>query len=114
MKKLPALTSVAVGLSGLAFGTSAAAQSDTLIPVLITVDEQGNGSYSINGALSVPLTGTLLPDPGPGCSACALTYVIPFFSIIPGDVLLSEDGNVESDLIRFNAGLGETFGTLVF
>jgi hypothetical protein len=92
----------------LAFGLAghASAQQRLSIPVLITVDEHGNGN--VQGPLSptpFPLPGVLAPDPGPGGSASALTYYFPsLLDVVPGDVILREPDSRDaiSDIIRFN------------
>jgi hypothetical protein len=83
------LRNLAIGAAALALAAlSAAGKANADI---ITYDETGE-----NGA------GTLLPDPGPGGLAAALTYA-PGNILTPGDVLVSEPGALApSDLLRFN------------
>lgn len=93
----------------LALALAAAASAASITPVLISVDEFGNGTIQFSGGPSGPLHGILQADPGPGGLASALTYNLggpP--SIVAGDVFLSEPGRDSlSDIIRFNpAGTG--------
>src|SRR5438105_40031 len=79
---------------------------------IITVDENGNGT--IDGQ---PLQSFVGPDPGPGGSATALTYVLPGNPTLnPGDVFLSDSPGTLGDLIRFNpvGRGGQQFASLVF
>jgi hypothetical protein len=85
-------------------------------PAVITVDENGNGTYDDGAGSITPLPFAMAPDPGPGGLASALTYTLPFsssqlFGI--GDVIITEPGGGTSDLIRFNAN-GAGNATLVF
>jgi hypothetical protein len=85
--------------------------------ITVTVDENGNGTASIPGSV-FPLLSSLSPDPGPGGLPGALTYSIappiPSFTVVVGDVILSEPGTSPlSDLIRFNQNPNVP-GTLVF
>jgi hypothetical protein len=77
--------------------------------ILITVDENGNGSALINGTTTVPLTSALLPDPGPGGLASVLTYNLTSalsVSVTAGDVLMNEPGAGLGDIVRFNTTAG--------
>ena len=70
--------------------------------VIITVDENGNGTLDL-GLGPFPLPGVLLPDPTPeGLTVPVLTYVLPF-PVVFGDLVLLEPGstNEYSDVIRF-------------
>ncbi len=74
--------------------------------VFISVDEDGNGfvaGYSFGGALA----GVLAPDPGPGGLASVLTYYLPPWlpagDLVPGDLLITENGGRLGDVLRFNA-----------
>jgi hypothetical protein len=82
---------------------------------LITVDENGNGSYTNNAGVTVPLLYFLTPDPGPGAGgASVLTYSLPSGTVV-GDVQMTdaECGGCYLDVVRFNQdpNLG---ATLVF
>ena len=78
--------------------------------ILLTVDENGNGtlvSPFVSGPLALP--SSLAQDPGPGGLAGALTYsLLNPPGLVIGDVILTE-GGVMGDLLRFNSN-----GTLVF
>jgi hypothetical protein len=75
-------------------------------PVVITVDENGNGSLTFP-QLDPPLLSHIGPDPGPGGLDSVLIYTLPFAGY-QGDVHLTDDG-VLGDVIRFNGD-----GTLIF
>jgi hypothetical protein len=86
------------------------------IPVLIIVDENGNGTIQFDGTPALPLPSALAPDPGPGGLSSALTYDLgnpP--SLTAGDVFLT-DLLGTSDVIRFNpSGTGGNLSaSLVF
>src|SRR5713226_9057772 len=82
--------------------------------VQITVDENGNGRMTNTNGFNSPLPAALLPDPGPGGSASALTYgLLGPPGLVAGDLLLTEPGVLgPSDWIRFNPR--ENDGALVF
>jgi len=95
----------------LALGLAASASAAAITPVLITIDENGNGTIQFSTAPANPLPGVMQADPGPGGLASALTYNLqgpP--GLIAGDVFMSEPGvDALSDIIRFNpAGTGNT------
>ena len=83
--------------------------------IRIAVDEAGNGSI-IGFAGLAPLPSALLPDPGPGGLAAALTYgLLNPPGLVAGDVIITEPGapsGTLSDLIRFNPN--QNGGSLVF
>ena len=90
------LATIGVVFAALAFGSAAHAS------LLITVDENGNGTIG-----NVTIGGVLAPDPGPGGLPSTLTYPLPF-PVILGDIGLFEGGQL-LDVIRFNGNF-----TLVF
>jgi hypothetical protein len=80
---------------------------------VITFDENGNGTF-----LGANLKWDMLPDPGPGGLSKTLTYLPPFASDFPGDLMILEPtgtGDILSDVVRFNLGgtISPT-GTIVF
>lgn len=88
---------------------SAAAHADTF-SVHITVNEQGQGTFTNSAGFSQTLTGTLAPDPGPGGLSSALTYsLLDPPGLVAGDAIIFDQGGI-SDVVRFNA----SNGTLVF
>jgi hypothetical protein len=93
----------AAALACSAAATTAAHATPTPISLLITVDENGIGSLNNNGTIS-PLSGTILPDPGPGGLAATLTYsLVGLPSPFAGDVLLQDGvGGPVLDVVRFN------------
>jgi hypothetical protein len=105
-------------LIGLALATWLATAPEVFAQVVtVTVDENGHGTAAIPGSV-IPLVSSLLTDPGPGGLPLALTYSIappgPSFTLVAGDVTLSEPGTSSlSDLIRFNQNPNVP-GTLVF
>jgi hypothetical protein len=100
----------------------------SLQPLLINVDEKGNGTFDIVGLGSGSLTSFVGQDPGPGGLSNALVYEFsPPLSVVvtAGDVFLSDLLGGTSDVIRFNppvldqafsvnAGPSGNFSTLVF
>ena len=97
-----------VALAGLSIVGSGFAQSAN--NPLITVDEDGLGTFQFPETLLGPLPGVLAPDPGPGGLASALTYNLqgpP--ALVAGDILFFEalGQMILSEIIRFNpAGTG--------
>jgi hypothetical protein len=87
------------------------------IPITITVDENGNGFATLPaGILTLPHSFT--GDPGPGGLPSVLTYILGPFSVIPGDVKMTEGPvgpeAVLSDVVRFNTFPTASLSTLVF
>jgi hypothetical protein len=82
------------------------ASADGAARVVITVDENGNGSLTLPG-LDLPLLSHIGPDPGPGGLPSVLIYNLPFPGY-QGDIALTDDGAL-GDVIRFNGD-----GTLIF
>lgn len=82
--------------------------------VTITIDESGNGSLTNTSGFNSALSASLLPDPGPGGLAAALTYgLLNPPGLVAGDLLILEiTGGPLSDLIRFNPQ--QNGGSLVF
>jgi len=112
MKTPLALPLASLPLAGLLLAACAPTFAQTQ-PTTITVDEMGVGSVQRNGN-SVPISGFLTTDPGPGGLVGAqpnvLAYHLPFAGT-PGDVLLldgSQD-NAPGDLLRFNGNAGVLF-----
>jgi hypothetical protein len=104
-------------LIGLALATWLATAPEVFAAAItVTVDENGNGTASLPGSV-IPLLSSLSTDPGPGGLPGALTYAIappvPSFTVVVGDVTLSEPGTSLSDLIRFNQNPNLP-GSLVF
>ncbi len=87
-------------------------------PFITTVTLNENGQGTISTLLGPqPLTSGMLPDPGPGGLASALTFSPLPADIVAGDVLVFGDFNlfILTDLIRFNPGVvGVTSPTAVF
>ena len=90
----------------MAVSTSASAQTaPPTSTTLITLDENGNGTFLFDGTTSAPISAELLPN-STGGPASALTLGI-LANIVPGDVVLLEaDGS--SDVIRFTGTEGIT------
>jgi hypothetical protein len=86
------------------------AQAGFPIPLTVSIDENGHGSFTAVGVGPFALTGVLAPDPGPGGRPSALTYTGPF-GFLPGDVILTEAGGM-SDIIRFNSSSSIVFYSL--
>jgi hypothetical protein len=78
--------------------TLAVASSTSFAQFTFTIDEFGVGSF---GGANVPFT--IGPDPSGGVAGPVLIYTLPF-GVVPGDVILSEPGQVPpltSDIVRF-------------
>src|SRR5690349_11187818 len=88
------IRSVAVALLGLLLCGPARAG------VIIQVDENGNGTFRLNGGNPIPLLSTMSVEPNSGIKT--LTYALPN-PTTDGDVLLKEPGvpDSRSDLLRF-------------
>jgi hypothetical protein len=88
--------------------------------ITITVDENGNGTFTNTNGFFSPLPGALAPDPGPGGLPVALTYdLLNPPGLVAGDLLLFEPrggGEGLSDIVRFNLSSPTPNGTgsLVF
>jgi hypothetical protein len=109
MKRRSILAALAVAACLLSAGGEAFAQG---FSITITVDENGNGTFTNTNGFFSPLPATLLLDGGPGGLPAALTYgLLNPPGLVVGDLLLFEPGpvGVLSDLIRFNPN-----GTMVF
>ena len=90
----------------LCFASAAHAQ----FTVHITVNEQGNGTFTNSSGFFSTLTGYKAADPGPGGLSSVLTYnLLNPPGLTAGDALIY-DGTTFSDVVRFNA----SNGTLVF
>ena len=106
---------VSVGMSATAQAQQPAPGLSALTPVgpfLLSFDENGHATISVNGAPATPLTGTLMTDPantGPG-QPLALTFMLPE-PVVTGDVSFTEPGVVgNSDWLRFTDAAGHISG----
>jgi hypothetical protein len=100
----------------LSIATSRASAQFTAI---ITVDENGVGTFSNSLGASSPLPFAIQADPGPGGLPAALTYgLLSPPGLTAGDLLIVEPGlnGQISDIIRFNPAetIAGTTGALVF
>jgi hypothetical protein len=117
------LSTVFFGGLGAALGLSSAAQAVPITapgasalvedPFLLSFDENGNATISLNGGPARPLRGALLSDPAnrtPG-APLALIYDLPE-PVISGDVSFSEPapGTGISDWLRFTDSTGVISG----
>ncbi|QNI36493.1 PEP-CTERM sorting domain-containing protein [Edaphobacter albus] len=103
MKRMAAVVAVVL----LCFASAAYADS---FSIHITVDENGNGTFTNTTGFYDTLTGYMAADPGPGGASSALTYsLLNPPGLISGDLLIY-NGSVFSDVVRFNS----SNGTLVF
>jgi hypothetical protein len=80
--------------------------SPALADFIVSVDENGHGTLQADHS-TLPFSGILAPDPGPGGLPAVLTYPLPFLAT-QGDVLLMDGAN-RLDVIRFNGGETLTF-----
>jgi len=85
---------------GLAIASSAFAQ----FTINITLDENGDGTFTNSAGFFSNLPFALQPDPGPGGLASALTYgLLNPPGLTAGDLVILEPGlGVISDILRFN------------
>lgn len=92
-------------------GGAASAQQFT---VMVTVDENGNGTLTNSAGFFSTLPFSIAPDPGPGGLPAVLTYgLLNPPGLVAGDVLLQDGiGGPILDVIRFNPQ--ENGGSLVF
>jgi hypothetical protein len=67
----------------------------------ITVDENGNGSFTNDSGQTRVVPFVLRSDPGPGGLASVLTYVPGLSLVTAGDVLMTDAGAL-GDVVRFN------------
>lgn len=93
------LGAAVLSVYGVAVSTSASSQSAPT-PVTVTADENGNGSIVI-GTLVRPMLSGMTFDLSPGGLPSALTYLLDAPSLVPGEVILSEGPDSDSDVIRF-------------
>jgi PEP-CTERM motif len=91
----------------IAAGISATAEAS----LLLIFDENGNGTYELDGGPVTPLTFTIAQDPGPGGLDNALIYFLPT-TVGGGDLAICEVGMATctsseySDLLRFESSDG--------
>jgi hypothetical protein len=119
MKKLLSTWVLLIGTGAAALAYSQVANAATF-SVTITVDENGNGTFTNTTGFNAALSSALVNDPGPGGLNSVLTYDLknpP--GLVAGDVALTdaECGGCTFDVIRFNSGQvgpGGGTGTLVF
>jgi len=80
---------------------------------IIKFDENGNGSYNVDGGQFFPLLGALMPDPSNG-GVLALTYILPAAigagNLGNGDVGVLEVTGARSDGVRFTDAQGRLTG----
>lgn len=95
----------AMALAAVSFSTSAHAQ--VAPTVLITVDENGNGT-AFDGTATISVPGSVLAN-STGGPTTALTYTLPAGNIVQGDVIILEDSDHTSDVIRFFQAPGTVF-----
>jgi hypothetical protein len=95
----------ALALAIFAFASTANAAA---LVFTATMDENGVGTIVGPAGGVLPVAGAMAPDPGPGGLTYALTYAVPFLpSLVAGDLIILENGDEISDVVRFNsAGTG--------
>ena len=104
MRKLSFLVALLLSMTALAHADS--------FSISITVDEQGNGTFTNTDGFNSTLSSSLKADPGPGGLSSVLTYdLLNPPGLVSGDVFLLEPGSlIFLDVVRFNA----SNGSLVF
>ena len=94
-------------------GVATSAQASTIpTPFTFTFDENGAGSFLINGS-TLTVTGSLVSDPSNG-NIPALTYMLPAAVglVGNGDIGVLEAGSTDlSELVRFTDSSGALTGT---
>jgi hypothetical protein len=115
MNRRSILAALALATGLLSSGSEVFAQ----FSITITVDENGNGTFTNTNGFFSPLPAVAQQDPGPGGLPNALTYgLLNPPGLTAGDVVLLEPGSIGlvSDIIRFNPTevVAGTTGALVF
>jgi hypothetical protein len=87
---------------------------EPVVPFLLTFDENGHATISVNGGPATPLTGVLIEDPSNPCPNCApvLAYSLPE-AVITGTVSIFEPaalGGGISEVLRFTDAAGTISG----
>jgi hypothetical protein len=106
---------VLAGLALAAWLVTAGGPAHAQFSITITVNENGQGTFTNTNGFFSPLPAALLPDPGPGGLPAALTYgLLNPPGLVAGDLFVSEPGmpGLISDVIRFNPQ--QNGGSLVF
>jgi hypothetical protein len=105
------LAGLVLAASLITCGSKVLAQGFT---ITAAVDENGTGTLVNSTGSNAALPASLLPDPGPGGLAAALTYnLLNPPGLVAGDLILLEPpGSQISDIIRFNPN--QNGGSLVF
>jgi hypothetical protein len=86
----------------LLFGTLCCGPVAAQLSPTVTVDENGNCSFTHGSIIVRCNSETLAPDPGPGGLGSVLTYLHPVpIPMTVGDVMLTDNG-VTLDVLRFN------------
>jgi len=104
------VTAACLSITALLLATGAKLHAQTSNNPLITLQENGLGTIQFLGRPAAPLPGLLIPDPGPGGLASALTFnLLGPPSLVAGDLFVFELAmpGILSDVVRFNpAGTG--------
>ena len=83
----------------------AALASAVAQPTIIVLNENGFGTWFPPGAPGpLPLPFSVGPDPSGGVATPVLIYTVPGPALIPGDILLFENTNAPSDVVRIWQG----------
>jgi len=92
MKRIKALAAV----GGLALAASLSASA----ALIITIDENGNGTWSQNSPTLYRFSGVLAPDPTGGLAGNVLVYTF-HTNFVAGTVVMKDAAGEVSDVIRF-------------
>ena len=92
-------------------GSSSSSDQSISDPFLVTFDENGTATISLNGGAAMPLLGSLITDPtqpvGGGAKVLAFNLPEP---VITGTVSFTEPGGGVSDWLRFTNAAGAVNG----
>src|SRR5438552_4610855 len=91
-------------VAGCIFGT--VATTVRAQPTIIILTENGIGSswFPPGAPGPAPLPFTVGPDPSAGVAGPVLIYTVPGPPLVLGDLLLFENANTRSDVVRFWTG----------
>jgi len=123
MKRIEFYLVCTILVGGLAIGLSPGAQAqinnnpgtsalNPTGPFLVTFDEKGNATISVNGGPTTTLQGSLMLDPTgpPGTNTQVLAYTLPE-PVVAGTVSFTEPGSTNpSDWLRFTNAAGVVSG----
>src|SRR5437879_2856370 len=97
--------------------TFAASSAHSQVPftVTITFDENCHGTFVNSTGFNSPLPCTFTRDPGPGGLASVMLYdQLSPPGLVAGDLIVMENANTISDILRFDPTAGTAGGVFVY